>query len=970
MDASPVTRRVVQAGAAIAVLAGGLGLLGLWLGIPVLTSVAPGWIAIRPISALAVLLLGISLVPSWRGEPLPALRRIQQALAVIVALAGLLTLAEYVLGVDLGIDRLLFHETSEGIAALFPGRMAPTTALNFFLLGAARLAADADARWADWIVQPFTLLAGLVATLVLLGYLYDVGPLERGSRVVTMAVNSAVAFLALSAAVLARRPGSWIVRILAAGPPGGLIARRVLPAAFAIILVLAWLELRAEHAGLWSPDFGNAVQAILAVLLLGGLLLWSAALLNRAEAWRRRTERTQRAIYAIAEATHAAPSLQELYPALHRVVGELMPADNFYIALYDAPTDTISFPYFVDQHDTPPAPKKPGRGLTEYVLRTGLALLATPEVFGDLERRGEVESIGAPSLDWLGVPLIANDRTIGALVLQTYAGSVRYGEEEKRLLQFVSIQAAMAIERKRTEEALREAERRFRTALDGMRLLAVGLDAAGRISYCNDYLLEVSGWRREEVMGASWFEKFIPPGLAVREVFERGIATGDMPVHYGNEMLTRAGATRRVEWNNTVLRAPEGRVVGFVAIGQDVTERFQLEEQVRQAQKMEAVGQLAGGMAHDLNNLLTTVLASDAMLAAAVPADAPHREDVELIRQAAQRGADLTRKLLAFSRRQPLDFRSLAPGPLLADFSRMAQRILPADVRIDVSIAAPEAVIRADEGAVGQILMNLVTNARDAMPSGGTLTLGVARETVDEVKVRARGWGQSGEFVVLEVADTGTGMDEDTRRRIFEPFFSTKSVSDHSGLGMSVVYGLMKQHGGFVEVASTPGRSTTVRVYFPAVSAAPAAPTRPDAGEIRGGSELVLLVEDEPSVMRATTRVLETFGYAVVGAGDGREALEYLRSGQPTPALVISDVVMPGIGGPELLRRMREAGLQVRILFTSGYTERDVNERATLHPGMPFLSKPWTVTALLQRIREVLDAPDPLGGAPPGGAAA
>ena len=959
----------MQAGAAIAVLVGGLGLLGVVLGVPVLTSVVPGWTSIRPNAALGVLLLGAALWPLPDRVP-AAGRRTQEALALLVAAVGVLTLAEYVLGVDLGIDRLLLPEAAVSQPALFPGRMAPTTALNFFLLGGARLAMDADAPWVDWIVQPFAACAGLVAALVLVGYLYDVGPHERAARIVTMSVNTAVAFLALSTATVAGRPDSGIARLMASGPPAGIIARRAVPWMIVIILVLSWLELLAEHAGLWSGDFGNAVLALVAVALLGVLLLWSATLLDRAEERRRQTERTQRAIYAIAESTHAVPSLQELYAVLHRVVGELMPAENFYIALHDARAGLISFPYFVDQHDPAPPPKKPGRGLTEYVLRTGQALLATPEVFADLERRGEVESIGAPSLDWLGVPLIVGDATIGVLVLQTYTGGVRYGEEEKRLLQFVSIQAAMAIERKRTEEALREAERRFRTALDGMRLLAVGLDAAGRITYCNDYLLDVTGWRRDEVMGASWFDRFIPPDLAARETLERGVATGDLPIHHGNEILTRTGGRRRVEWNNTVLRAPEGPVVGFVAIGQDVTERFQLEEQLRQAQKMEAVGQLAGGMAHDLNNLLTTVLASSAMLAAAVPAAAAQREDVELIRQAAQRGADLTKKLLALGRRQPLDFRALTPGPLLADFTRMAQRVLPADVRIDLSIAAPDAVIRADEGAMGQILMNLVTNARDAMPAGGTLTLGVARETVDEMRVRARGWGQSGEFVVLEVADTGAGMDEETRRRIFEPFFSTKPVSEHSGLGMSVVYGLMKQHGGFVEVASEPGRGTSVRVYFPALSGAPAVPPQPDAGEIRGGTELVLLVEDDPSVKRATTRVLETFGYAVVGATDGREALEYLSSGQPAPALVISDVVMPGIGGPELLRRMREAGSRVRILFTSGYTERDMNERERLDPRIPFLSKPWTVTDLLHRIRDVLDAPDPLGGPPGAGGAA
>ena len=953
---------MVLAGAAIAVAVGVLGLVGLLAGIPVLASFGPGWIRIRPVTALAMLLLGCSLVPWPDGAGRPAVRRVQQALALLVGLAGLLTVVEYAFHVDLGIDQLLFRETTAAVPGPFPGRMAPTTALNFFLLGAARLASDWDAAWADWIAQPFAVVAGLVATLVLLGYVFAVGPIENGAAIVTMAVNSACGFLALSAAVIASRPRSGMTQILASGPPAGLIARRVLPGTVVIIVLLSVLELQAEHAGLWSPDFGNAVQALLAVVAVGALLLWGAALLERAEQRRRRTERTQRATYAIAESAQAASSLKELYPALHRVVGELMPANNLYIALHDPRADLITFPYFADEHDTAPEPKHPGRGLTEYVLRTGQALLATPEVFAALERRGEVESIGAPSLDWLGVPLIANDATIGVMVVQTYARGVRYGEEDKRLLQFVSTQVAMAIDRKRTEEALREAERRFRTALDGMRLLAVSVDLSGRVTYCNDCLLEVTGWRREEVVGASWVERFIPPGPAAREEFAKGVAAGTLPPRCESEILTRVGARRRVDWTYTVLRSPGGAVTGLVAIGEDLTERLLLEEQLRQAQKMEAVGQLAGGMAHDLNNLLTTVLASDAMLAAAVPADAPHREDVELIRQAAQRGADLTKKLLAFSRRQPLDYKVLSPGPLLADFTRLAQRVVPEDVRIDLAIAAPDAVIRADEGAVGQILMNLVTNARDAMPSGGTLALRVERDTVDEARVRARGWGRSGEFVVIEVADTGKGMDAEVQRRIFEPFFSTKPVGEHTGLGMSVVYGLMKQHDGFVEVDSEPGRGTRVRVYFPAVAGAPASAPAPETRDVRGGTELVLLVEDEPSVRRATTRVLETFGYAVVGVDDGFEALAYLASDQPRPALVISDVVMPRIGGPELLRRIRATGVDSRVLFTSGYTQRDVTERATLDPGIPFLSKPWTVTDLLAKIREVLDAPAAASG--------
>jgi CheY-like chemotaxis protein len=276
---------------------------------------------------------------------------------------------------------------------------------------------------------------------------------------------------------------------------------------------------------------------------------------------------------------------------------------------------------------------------------------------------------------------------------------------------------------------------------------------------------------------------------------------------------------------------------------------------------------------------------------------------------------------------------------------------------VTLRVDAPESVIQADPVAIEQMLMNLVTNARDAMPLGGRLTFAVGRDAMDDEFVRVHGWGTPGEYVTVTVSDTGGGMDADTRRRAFEPFFTTKPVGEGTGLGLAMVYGLVKQHGGFISVDSEPGRGTTFRLYFPAV-AGPSSP-RPaaESPELRGGDETVLLVEDDVSLRRTAKRVLTKYGYTVVTATDGAEALVLLRTGATHPDLVISDVVMPNASGPQLFAALRERGAAPRMLFTSGYTARDVHERGLIAADVPFLAKPWTIADLLRKVRDVLDQP-------------
>ena len=419
----------------------------------------------------------------------------------------------------------------------------------------------------------------------------------------------------------------------------------------------------------------------------------------------------------------------------------------------------------------------------------------------------------------------------------------------------------------------------------------------------------------------------------------------------------KEGTPIRVRLSGRPVPAPDGELATLEVFVEDITERLALEDQLRQSQKMQAVGELAGGMAHDFNNLLTTISANSELVSGELPPDSALAEEVAAIRQAARSGAELTRKLLAFSHRQRLELQPVDLGAVVTDFERMLRRMIREDIQMRVIVEEAELAALADPGAVEQVLMNLVTNARDAMPSQGTLLVQARRAVLDEAYCEARGWGKAGEYVAIEVSDTGVGMDQETRQRIFEPFFTTKPVGTGTGLGMAMVYGLVKQHYGYVDVYSELGRGTTVRVFLPAWGEGPGLAERPAPAQPRGGTETILLVEDEETLRRTSKRVLERYGYTVLTATDGGEALEALQVHQGEVALVISDVVMPGMGGAALFQNLERAGHRVRFLFTSGYTARDVEEAARIPPGAPFLPKPWNVADLLSRVRVLLDVP-------------
>jgi hypothetical protein len=393
-----------------------------------------------------------------------------------------------------------------------------------------------------------------------------------------------------------------------------------------------------------------------------------------------------------------------------------------------------------------------------------------------------------------------------------------------------------------------------------------------------------------------------------------------------------------------------------LVLAHDVTERLRLEEQVRQSQKMEAVGRLAAGVAHDFNNLLTVIGGHGVLLQEKLDENSEFATDLDEIVKAADRAAQLTRQLLAFSRQQVLSAQVIDLNAVVRDVARMLRRLVGEHIAFTTTLGEPLGNVRADPGQIEQVIFNLAVNARDAMPQGGTLTLETSNVVLGEPYVDSHFGVRPGPYVVLAVSNTGTGMDPETQKSIFEPFFTTKPKGEGTGLGLSTVGGVVKQSGGNVWVYSEPGRGTTFKVYLPAVNAPlESTATSPTTAASRG-SETIVLVEDEDSLRRLAQTVLQSRGYRVLSASSGPGALEVLASHTGPVDLLVTDAVMPGMSGRALSHRVREAYPGTRVLVMSGYSDDAIAQQGEIDPGTAFLQKPFVPNTLARKVREVLDA--------------
>src|SRR6187431_367907 len=502
---------------------------------------------------------------------------------------------------------------------------------------------------------------------------------------------------------------------------------------------------------------------------------------------------------------------------------------------------------------------------------------------------------------------------------------------------------------KRAQQALHLKDQAIATSLVALAMS----DASGRIVYANPAFLKLWGYSSDdEVLGRSPLEfadeQKVPKILA--SVRAHGSWVGDLAGKH------RAGTLMQLRLSVHSISDPSGQLVNMVASFVDVTEQKRLEAQLLHAQRMESVGRLAGGVAHDFNNLLTVILGGIELTRQELGSTHPAQEYLTEAEEAADSAGTLTKQLLAFSRKQIIAPKVLNLNEVIARVERMAQRLLGEDVLLRTLCAPDLGFVRFDPGQVEQIIVNLAVNARDAMPGGGRLTLETSNVRLDERYVDTHPSVELGDYVLLAVSDSGTGMSEDARAHLFEPFFTTKGPGKGTGLGLAMVYGAVQQNGGRIEVYSEPEHGTTFKIYLPRVASAEREVRVPDRPSPRSGGEMILLVEDDDRVRGFAATVLERFGYEVHAFSAPAQALAALPELRPPPDLLVTDVVMPGMNGRTLAERIASLLPEVKVLFVSGYTENVIVHHGVLKEAIEFLAKPYSVDQLARRVREVLDA--------------
>ncbi|MFZ0761972.1 MAG: PAS domain S-box protein [Candidatus Sulfotelmatobacter sp.] len=673
---------------------------------------------------------------------------------------------------------------------------------------------------------------------------------------------------------------------------------------------------------------------------------------------RKRDAALNSALYRIAEKAGAAQNLQQFFAAIHAIVDELMSARNFSIAIHDPESQLLSFPYFVDERESVPAPAKLASGLIEYVLRTGQPLLCTPQLAQQLRRRGQIELTAPLPLQWLGVPLKINQHIFGALILKSYSPNTRFRERDQEVLTLVSQQLAAAIDRKRNEQILRRSEVRYRSLVQTAVYGIYRSSLEGQFLDVNPALIGMLGYDSALQVLALDPQKdvFADPAEYTRLVDEFR-NTGRMD-GFEVRWKRKDGAIVTVRISGRAVAAGDEPTDVLEAIAEDITERRVLEDQFRQAQKMEAVGRLAGGIAHDFNNLLMVISGYTEVLLDQVTPGHPLYAKVEAIQGASDRATTLTRQLLAFSRKQLLELKVIDVNAIVADMQRLLRPLIGEDIELTTSLAPAVGCTRADAGQLEQVIMNLVVNAKDAMPNGGKICIRTASVTLDDSYRPENTFIKNGPYVMISVSDNGQGMDRETQTRIFEPFFTTKEKGKGTGLGLSTVYGIIKQSGGYVFVQSELDRGTVFTIYFPSIDepcdARGAAPVSLAAA---GGTESVLLVEDEDSVRQLVRETLESRGYRVLEASNAAAALA-LAAAHPDPIhLVITDVVMPGLNGHELIQQLLPARPGIKVLYLSGYAQDAFPTTAAACGQKTFLQKPFTLQSLARKVREILGPP-------------
>jgi PAS domain S-box-containing protein len=593
-----------------------------------------------------------------------------------------------------------------------------------------------------------------------------------------------------------------------------------------------------------------------------------------------------------------------------------------------------------------------GYSIDELINKKGPADVTVPEDFSTVKENLRKRQSGeAASVHYYFRGLKKNGSVV---TVEVYGTRIMYDGQPAVIGTLLDI-----TERQQAEEKLKNSEEFIRNILEAVDEGFIVIDRELKILSANNAFLKSVGATFDDVVGRHCHEIThkiskacftVGEDCAVKHTFETGQPSAALHTHYDS-----AGKPTYVEIKSYPMRDASGCLISAIETITDITEKKTLEESLRQAQKMEAVGTLAGGIAHDFNNILAAIIGYSSLLQMKMKEDDPLRPNVKQIIESSNRAAQLTKGLLAFSRKQVIKMTPISLHEVVKRVETLLVRIIGEDISLDVKLDAADMGIMADSGQIEQVIINLATNARDAMPSGGSLYISTTRVELDEGFIKAHGYGKVGSYALISVTDGGCGIDATNIKNIFEPFYTTKEVGKGTGLGLAIVYGIVKQHNGFVNVYSEPGQGTTFKIYLPLINAAVNEPALTRFERVIGGSETILVAEDDEPLRNLVVKVLKEFGYNVLEARDGQEAVRKFEENLDDVALVILDVVMPKLNGKAAGNEIVKMKPRAKILFQSGYPMGGIQQQKLLDGMENFLYKPVSPQNLLKKVRELID---------------